>query len=158
MIYPIALIKHCHIAISARPQGFTQLETEILSFRLQQINMIINLIEDWKIGQFGLIEKENLCQKHNIKFDRLPIADNSIPGFQRFADKIEQVHAELPNKGNLVVHCDRGLERSGLFVAGLLLHSGMQLNRALEKIELKRGFRCPTSPSQMRYIKSYDFF
>jgi protein-tyrosine phosphatase len=158
MIYPIALIKHYQIAISTKPQGFAQLETEIHSFRLQRIDMIINLLEDWEIEQFGLIEEENLCQKHDIKFDRLPITDNSIPGFQRFANKIEQVYAELPNIKNLVVHCNHGLGRSGLFVAGLLLHSGMQLDRALEIIEQKRGFRCPTSPAQMRFIKSYNLF
>jgi protein-tyrosine phosphatase len=158
MIYPIALIKNCNIAIAAKPQGFSQLETEILSFRLQQIDMIITLLEDWEIEQFGLIEEENLCQKHNIKFDRLPIADNSIPGFQRFADKIEQVYAQLPNTGNLVVHCHHGLGRSGLFVAGLLLKSGINLDSALETIELRRSFRCPSSPSQMRFIKSYELF
>ena len=158
MIYPIALINHWKIAISAKPLGFDQLETEILNFKSQQIDWMINLLEDWEIEQFGLNEEENLCLKHQIKFDRLPIADNSIPGFQRFADKIEQVYAQLPNTGNLVVHCHHGLGRSGLFVAGLLLKSGINLDSALETIELRRGFRCPSSPSQMRFIKSYDLF
>jgi protein-tyrosine phosphatase len=158
MIYPIALINHWKIAISAKPLGFDQLEAEILNIKSQQNNWMISLLEDWEIEKFGLIEEENLCQKHNMKFDHLPIADNSIPGFQRFANKIEQVYVELPNAGNLVVHCNHGLGRSGLFVAGLLLKSGMNLDRALGTIELKRGFRCPSSPSQMRFIKSYDLF
>lgn len=158
MIYQIALINHWKISISAKPIGFDQLEAEILNFKSQQINWMISLLEDWEIELFCLNEEESLCLKHNIRFNRLPIADNSIPGFQRFADKIEQVYAELPNTGNLLVHCNHGLGRSGLFVAGLLLRSGIQLNRTLEIIEQNRGFKCPSSPSQMRFIKSYDLF
>jgi protein-tyrosine phosphatase len=158
MIYWIHQIENCRIGISARPQGFNQLENEIRELRSQNINCIISLLEDKEIVQFGLNEEEQYCIRYNIKFDRLPIQDNLIPGFQRFADKIDSVSVELLNIENFVVHCNHGLGRSGLFVAGLLLKSGMNLDRALETIELRRGFRCPSSPSQMRFIKSYDLF
>jgi len=158
MIYWIDQIENCRIGISARPQGLKHLENEIVEFNHQNINWIISLLEDKEIEQFGLNEEEQCCMRYNIKFDRLPIQDNLIPGFQRFADKIDSVYIELLNIENFVVHCNHGLGRSGLFVAGLLLKSGMNLDRALEMIELKRGFRCPSSPSQMRFIKSYDLF
>ena len=158
MIHWIDQIENCRIGISARPQGFNQLENEIIELSSQNINLIISLLEDYEIEQFGLNEEELYCKRYNIKFDRLPIQDNLIPGFQRFADKIDSVFFEILNIENIVVHCNHGLGRSGLLVAGLLLKSGMNLDSALEKIALKRGFRCPSSPSQMRFIKSYDLF
>ena len=60
----------------------------------------------------------------------MPIHDNLIPGFQRFADKIDSDYLEIINIENLVVHCNHGMGRSGLFVAGLLQKSGMKLDRA----------------------------
>jgi len=158
MIYWIDQIGNCRIGISARPQGFNQLEHEIMEFSSQNINFIVSLLEDHEIEQFGLSDEELYCKRFNIKFDRLPIQDNLIPGFQRFADKIDSVFLELKPIENFIVHCNLGLGRSGLFVAGLLLKSGMTLDSALKTIELKRGFKCPTSISQMKFIRTYDFF
>lgn len=158
MIYWIDKIENCRIGISAKPQGVDQLENEIVDLSSQNINLILSLLEDYEIEQFGLNEEELYCKRYSIKFDRLPIKDDFIPGFQRFADKIDSVFLELLNIENLVVHCHHGLGRSGLFVAGLLLKSGMNLDSALETIALRRGFRCPSSPSQMRFIKSYNLF
>ncbi|HNX54550.1 MAG TPA: protein-tyrosine phosphatase family protein [Prolixibacteraceae bacterium] len=155
MIYWIAHIDNCRIGISAKPKGFEELEAEILNFKAQQIDWIISLLEDWEIEQFGLSEAENICVRHNIKFDRLPIPDNSIPGFHRFADKINKVYAELSNTGCILVHCHHGQGRSGLFVAGLLLRSGITLDSALVTIEKYRGFRCPSSAAQIRFLSSY---
>lgn len=158
MIYRIHQIEDCLIGISARPQGFNQLEKEIIELKSQNINFIISLLEENEIIQFGLSKEEIYCQRHNIKFDNFPIKDNLIPGFQRFADKIERVSLDLMKIENLVVHCNHGLGRSGLFVAGLLLKSGMKLESALKILELNRGFKCPTSVSQMKFINAYDFF
>jgi len=158
MIYWIDQIENCRIGISARPQGFEQLEAEISQLCHQNINLIVSLLEANEIEEFGLSKEEFYCKKYNIKFESLPIRDNFIPGFQRFVDKIDRVFLEINSIENFVIHCNHGLGRSGLFVAGLLLKSGMNLDRALETIELRRGFRCPSSPSQMRFIKSYDLF
>jgi protein-tyrosine phosphatase len=158
MIYWIDQIENCRIGISARPQGFKQLANEIAEFHLQNINLIISLLEYHEIDQFGLFEEEQYCKKYNIKFESLPIQDNLIPGFQRFADKIDSVFLELMGIENLVVHCNHGLGRSGLLVVGLLLKSGLKLDGALKIIELNRGFKCPTSISQMKFIRAYDFF
>jgi len=158
MIYWIDQIENCRIGISARPQGFNRLENEITELSSQNINLIISLLEDHEIEQFGLNEEELYCKRNNIKFDRLPIQDDLIPGFQRFADKIDRIFLELLNFENLVVHCNHGLGRSGLFVAALLLKSGMNMDSVLEKISLRRGFNCPTSPSQIKFIKAYDVF
>jgi protein-tyrosine phosphatase len=158
MIYWIDQIENCRIGISARPQGFNQLEAEIMEFNAQNVNWIISLLEEDEIEQFGLSEEELYCKRFNIKFDSLPIQDNFIPGFQRFVDKIDSVFLGLVNNENFVVHCNHGLGRSGLLVAGLLLRSGMELDSALKIIELKRGFKCPTSISQMKFIRAYDFF
>lgn len=158
MIYWIDQIGNCQIAISARPQGFEQLESEIVQLCYQNINLIVSLLEANEIEEFGLSKEEFYCKKYNIKFESLPIRDNFIPGFQRFADKIDRVFLEINSIENFVIHCNHGLGRSGLFVAGLLLKSGMNLESVLKMIELKRGFKCPTSISQMKFIRTYDLF
>lgn len=158
MIYWIDQIENCCIGISAKPQGFNQLEKEIKEFNSQNINFIISLLEENEIEQFGLSKEELYCEKYNIKFDRLPIRDNLIPGFQKFIDKIDSVFLDIINIENFVVHCNHGLGRSGLFVAGLLLKSRKKIDSVLEVLELKRGFKCPSSISQMKFIRAYNLF
>ena len=158
MIYWINQIANCRVGISGKPKGFDQLENDISKLCSENINWIISLLEDKEIEQYGLGEEEQLCNRYNIKFDRLAIQDNSIPGFQRFSDKIDHVLREIRNIENLVIHCNHGLGRSGLFVAGLLIKSGINLESALKIIAVKRGFSCPTSPSQLKLLKAYEAF
>ena len=157
-MYWIDQIGNCRIGISARPQGFDHLENEIAELNSKNINFIISLLMDSEIEQFGLTKEEFYCKRYNIRFDSLPIQDNLIPGFQRFVDKIDSVFLEINNIENFVVHCNHGLGRSGLFVAGLLLKSGMKIDSVLKIIELKRGFECPSSISQIKFIKAYNVF
>lgn len=158
MIYWIDNIGNCRIGISARPQGFDHLENEFLELNSQNINFIISLLEESEIEQFGLTKEEFMCKRYNIRFDSFPIHDNLIPGFQRFVDKIDSVIVDIKDVENFVVHCNHGLGRSGLFVAGLLLKSGMNLESALKIIALKRGFECPSSFSQIKFIRAYNVF
>ncbi|MCE1198448.1 MAG: hypothetical protein LWW85_05720 [Marinilabiliales bacterium] len=158
MIYWIDHIANCRIGITPRPPGFGQLENEVIEFKSQHVNFILSLLEDHEIEQFGLIKEEFFCEKYKIGFDNLPIKDHLIPGFQRFADKIDNLSLEMPNLENFVVHCNHGLGRSGLFVAGLLLKSGKKLVDVLKILEVNRGFKCPTSTSQLKFLKAYDDF
>lgn len=158
MIFWIDQIEKCRIGISARPQGFSQLENEILALKAQNINFIFSLLEDHEIEQFGLIKEEFYCKKYTIRFDSLPIRDNLIPGFQRFAEKIDHLFSEIADIENFVVHCNHGLGRSGLLVAGLLLKSGKKLEDVLKILEVNRGFQCPASMSQMKFIRAYANF
>lgn len=156
MIYWIEKINNCLIGMSPKPVGFDNLEIEILEFKRLKINTIISLLEHHEIDEFGLMHEKYFCDKNDIAFINLPIKDNSIPNFEKFTHCIENVYSQINNCDNILIHCNHGLGRSGLFMAGILIKSGMSFKDTLKLIELKRGFQCPSSPSQLKFLKAYE--
>ena len=82
--------------------------------------------------------------------------DTSIPGFQVFIERINEIYLKLSQIDKLIIHCNHGMGCSGLFTAGILLRNGIKLQEVLKLIEVKRGFQCPTSKSQLKFLRAYE--
>ena len=142
--------------MSPKPFGFDNLENEILEFKRLKINTIISLLDHQEIDEFGLMQEEYFCDQNDIAFINLSTKDNSIPNFEKFTHCIENVYSQIHNCDNILIHCNHGLGRSGLFMAGILIKSGMSFKDTLKLIESKRGFHCPSATSQLKFLKAYE--
>ena len=158
MIFWIETIENCLIGISARPKGFEDLEKDIQELKGLKIKLIISLLDDGENLEFGLDGEKSICEQNNIEFENLAIKDMSVPGFERFVDCVNNVYLKLKQVEKLMIHCNHGQGRSGLFVAGILIRNGMSLKDALKLIESKRGFQCPSTSSQLKFLKAYESF
>ncbi len=137
---------------------YAYLEKEIQELKSVKIKLIISLLDDGENLEFGLDEEKSICEANGIEFENLPIKDMSVPGFERFVDCVNKLYSKLKQVEKLMIHCNHGQGRSGLFMAGILIRNGMKLKDALKLIELKRGFQCPSTKGQLEFLKAYESF
>jgi protein-tyrosine phosphatase len=61
--------------------------------------------------------------------------------------------AEALEEGqNVAVHCRQGVGRSGLVAAGVLMTSGIAVEKAIEIVSAARGQTVPETPEQLQRI------
>lgn len=66
-----------------------------------------------------------------------------------------QVH-KWRQKGQVLVHCQAGLNRSSLVVARALMFAGMSANEAIETIRAKRSTACLCNDGFESYLRGLD--
>jgi len=83
-----------------------------------------------------------------------PIPDRGVPASTREALSLfSTISAALEAGKNVAVHCRQGIGRSGLIAAGVLLTSGMGVDKALELVGAARGEVVPETQAQLQWIK-----
>ena len=119
---------------------------ELKLWKEQNVNLVINLLE----GSYGkfLFEK----QKEFFETIHYPLGmyteieiDEIIPIYDYISQKIKE------NK-KVVIHCKLGISRSGTFLAGYLVYSGIPYEKALDKVISKRFF--PETSTQIKFLKN----
>jgi protein-tyrosine phosphatase len=119
---------------------------ELEVWKNEGINTVINLLE----GDYGkfIAEKQKEAGFEVIRipfnmYDPIPEED-----FLAVYDYINQLQRE---KKKTVVHCKYGKARSGTFLAGYLIYSGLDYNKALDEV-LKKGF-LPQTEYQIKFLQ-----
>jgi len=65
------------------------------------------------------------------------------------------IAATLEEGNKVAVHCRQGIGRSGLIAAGVLLTSGMGVEKAIEIVSAARGETVPETSTQVQWIKHF---
>lgn len=81
-----------------------------------------------------------------------PIDDGPMPDEDRVRWVAEQVNEKLLAGKHVLVHCDAGLNRSGLIVAMTLLHRGWDPQKAVQLIRRKRDPMALCNPDFERWL------
>ncbi|HHG75416.1 MAG TPA: protein phosphatase [Persephonella sp.] len=119
---------------------------ELILWKEEGVDLVINLLK----GEYG----DFIAQKQKeIGFDviRIPfdmyqiIPEEDFLAVYRYIDEIKD------NK-KIVVHCKYGQARSGTFLAGYLIHSGIPYEKAIDMV-MEKGFN-PHTFHQINFLKN----
>src|SRR5665213_837873 len=142
------------LAVASRPRGGDWLEDEINGWRKADLDVVVSLLEQDEAAQFELSHEGEVAASTGIRFVSFPIPDRSVPSSTREALFLfSTIAAALEEGRNVAVHCRQGIGRSGLVAAGVLMTSGMGVDKALEVVCAARGEAVPETAAQLQWIK-----
>jgi protein-tyrosine phosphatase len=148
-VYPIPEAVVGRLAIMPRPRAGDWLEDEIASWRRSGLDVVVSLLEDAEIGELGLQQEQELCERAGLTFLRLPIPDRGLPGSRtEVARLVESLVAHLRAGHGVGIHCRIGVGRSALIAVCVLLALGQPLESAWAAIARARGLSVPDTPEQ----------
>jgi len=142
------------LAVASRPRGGDWLEDEINGWRKEGLDVVVSLLEKDEAAQFELDHESEVAESKGVRFISFPIPDRGVPASTREALFLfSTIAAALEEGKNVAVHCRQGIGRSGLIGAGVLLTSGMGVDKALEVVGAARGETIPETPAQLQWIR-----
>ena len=119
---------------------------ELILWKEEGVDLVINLLK----GEYGDFiaqkQKEIGFEVIRIPFDMYQIIpEEDFLAVYRYIDEIKD------NK-KIVVHCKYGQARSGTFLAGYLIHSGIPYEKAIDMV-MEKGFN-PHTLHQINFLKN----
>jgi protein-tyrosine phosphatase len=140
--------------VASRPRGGDWLDDEINGWRKAGLDVVVSLLEKDEAAQFELDHEGDVAESKGVRFVSFPIPDRGVPASTREALSLfSTISAALEAGKNVAVHCRQGIGRSGLIAAGVLLTSGMGVDKALELVGAARGEVVPETQAQLQWIK-----
>jgi protein-tyrosine phosphatase len=125
--------------VASRPRGGDWLEDEIKGWRKAGLDVVVSLLEKDEAAQFELIYEGDVAESKGLRFISFPIPDRGVPASTREALSLfSTIAAALDEGKNVAVHCRQGIGRSGLIAAGVLMASGMGVDKALDLVGVAR--------------------
>ena len=114
---------------------------------------MVSLLENEEASQLQLVHEGDVAELKGIDYISFPIPDRGVPASMPAALSLLRNIAEALEEGkNVAVHCRQGIGRSGLIAAGVLVTSGIGVERALEVVSAARGWTVPETPAQLQWI------
>jgi protein-tyrosine phosphatase len=142
------------LAIAARPRGGDWLEDEAAGWRRAGLEVVVSLLEEEEAAQLELTSEGPAANSEGLHFVSFPIPDRGVPASLPGALSLLRTIGDALEEGKSVaVHCRQGIGRSGLVAAGMLVTSGMEVNRALAVVSAARGQTVPETEAQLRWIQ-----
>lgn len=142
------------LAVAARPRGGDWLLDEATVWRKAGLGAVVSLLENDEAAQLKLADEGRVVESVGMRFISFPIPDRGVPASTRQAlSVLGNIAAALEQGQNVAVHCRQGIGRSGLIAAGLLVMSGMGVEKAIEVVGAARGLAIPETPEQLKWIK-----
>ena len=142
------------LAVITRPRGGDWLEEEVSAWRRAGLNVVVSLLENDEAAQLELRNEGDVAKSKSVQFISFPIPDRGVPTSQRAAlSLLGEIAAKLEEGKNVAIHCRQSVGRSGLVAAGLLVMSGVAVDRAIDAVSTARGQTIPETPMQLEWIK-----
>ena len=140
--------------VATRPRGGDWLEDEAKGWRRAGIDVVVSLLEAEEAAELELAREREVAESRDLHFVSFPIPDRGAPASTPDALSLLREIAESLEEGkNVAVHCRQGIGRSGLIAAGVLLTSGIGVDKALEVVSAARGRSIPETPAQLRWLR-----
>lgn len=122
---------------------------ELDIWKNENINTVINLLEGTYGNFIAEKEKEFGFEVIRIPFNMYdPIPKEDFLAIYEYIDQLKI------NDKKIVVHCKYGKARSGTFLAGYLIYSGMDYVSALDEV-VRKGF-LPQTEYQLKFLQNLN--
>lgn len=155
-LYPIRDCPVGRLAIMPRPRAGDWLEDEAASWRRQQIDTAVSLLEDDEIAELGLSEEAAACVKAGLRFVRLPVPDRGVPASELAVSALIAILIdELRQSRGIAIHCRIGVGRSASLAVCVLVTLGIPIDSAWSMVEQSRGLSVPDTPTQKEWVTTF---
>jgi len=142
------------LAVITRPRGGDWLEDEVSAWRRSGIDVVVSLLEKDEAAQLELGREGAVAKSKSVEFISFPIPDRGVPASTRDAlSLLGKIATKLEEGKNVAIHCRQSVGRSGLVAAGLLVTSGMSVDKAIDAVSTARGQTIPETHEQRQWIK-----
>ena len=154
-MYKIGSTGDGFVAIMARPSLEADAPASIANIARLGIQQVISLLEPSETRSLGLDAEREQVKAHAMEFISFPIPDMGLPpSVEDFAKLSKKVFRQVNAGVNTLIHCHAGIGRSGMLVAGILLHCDMDPQQAFAYASKMRGIRVPETPQQTQWLHS----
>jgi ADP-ribosyl-[dinitrogen reductase] hydrolase len=134
------------------------LETDLRAIRQWHALAIVTCMEEPELRTLGVANLGAATVAASLWWFTLPISDTDIPDLRfetAWRNLGQSICATLSNGGRLVVHCRRGLGRTGLVASLMLIELGMRPDMAIQTVRKARPGAIET-PAQESYVRHYQ--
>ncbi len=115
---------------------------------------MVSLLESEEADQLNLLDEPRAAEANCIRFISFPIPDRGVPAsVPAAASLMAEIAGALEEGKDVVVHCRQGIGRSGLIAVGVLAHSGVSLERAIQVVSSARGQPVPETAEQLSWLQ-----
>jgi protein-tyrosine phosphatase len=154
-MYKIGTIGKGFVAIMARPSLQPDAPASIVNIARLGIQLVVSLLEPGEARDLELGSERELVKAHAMDFISFPIPDMGLPpSVEDFARLAKMLFDQVNGGVKTLIHCHAGIGRSGLLVAGILLHCDMDPQQAFAYASRMRGVRIPETPDQEQWLSS----
>lgn len=144
------------IAVLARPRGDDWLESEVLGWREDGIDVVVSLLTEPEDRLLGLSLEAELCRINGLTFINFPIEDCNVPlSSEATLQLVKELDALLTGGKSLGFHCRGGLGRSPLIASCVLMYSGKSAEESFKLVSAARGLPVPETPGQEVWGKNF---
>jgi len=141
------------LAVATRPRGGDWLEDEAGGWRRAGLDVIVSLLEKEEAVQLELADEGQVAESKGIHFISFPIPDRGVPSSMPASLGLLRKIAKALDQGqNVAIHCRQGIGRSGLIATGVLVASGIPVEKALKTVRTARGLTVPETPAQLQWV------
>jgi protein-tyrosine phosphatase len=152
-MYKIGSIGEGFVAIMARPSLEADAVASISNIARLGIQQMVSLLESNESRNLGLNAEREQVKAHGMGFISFPIPDMGLPSsVEDYALLSKKLFNQVNAGVNTLIHCHAGIGRSGLLVAGILLHCDMDPQQAFAYASRMRGVRVPETPAQEQWL------
>jgi protein-tyrosine phosphatase len=154
-MYKIGSIGEGFVAIMARPSLEADAAASIINIARLGIQQVVSLLEPTEARNLGLYSEREQVKAHGMGFISFPIPDMGLPpSVEDYAQLSKKLFNQVNTGVNTLIHCHAGIGRSGLLVAGILLHCDMDPQQAFAYASKMRGVRVPETPEQEQWLSA----
>jgi protein-tyrosine phosphatase len=144
------------IAVLDRPLGDDCLESEILGWREDGIDVVVSLLTEPEGRLLGLSREAELCRNNGLTFINFPIEDCNVPlSSEATLQLVKELDALLASGKSIGFHCRGGVGRSPLIASCMLMYSGKSAEESFELVGAARGMPVPQTTGQEVWGKSF---
>jgi protein-tyrosine phosphatase len=152
-LFKIESIGKGFIAIMAYPGREQDAASAFAGLARAGIRQVVSLLEPAEAAALGLDAEAQLVAAESMRFVSFPIPDMGLPASVcAFAGLARDLYRQVDAGDNTLLHCRGGVGRSGLLAAAVLLHCGMDLRQACERVTRIRGLHVPETSEQGAWL------
>ncbi|HKQ45265.1 MAG TPA: dual specificity protein phosphatase family protein [Rhizomicrobium sp.] len=144
-----------NVATMAAPRWDEQLESTIMAWRDEGVDVIVSLLAASEIPNLTEAEAA-LCEEFGIEFFSFPLRDKTVPdSVEPFAVMARQLADRVLAGKSVAIHCRAGIGRSTTLAACVLILLGVDGDVALDMIANARGLEVPETEAQRQWILGF---
>lgn len=141
------------LAIVPRPGGGEWLEGDVRLLRSEGIDILVSLLAPEETRELDLERESAVCSAVGISFVNFPMPDRQVPRSRScFLTFAQMLHRRASDGLSIGVHCRACIGRSSVMLATVMRLGGFSTKDAFERISSARGFRCPDTAEQARWV------